>query len=260
MPWRRFHLTDAKHDDCCRMMRSIVGLLWALAGAVVGFVAGALVAVVIANATHASNREGAQGYVMIALGLIGALIGVVSALALYGRSAPAGRATIFAGSGIMGVAGLVAVVALSLWAFMYLREAPLQYDGSMASLQLELRARTAELPADDSPRWLDVEVQTAKTRPVATVSWSDQRNDGEYTIIPAIQGPLYRSGSRVIVVRIDGRQIEAFMPRMPRTPDPKADWSEWVRPQSVDPPYGVVTTVPLQSIVELRYRVRRYGE
>lgn len=241
-------------------MRSLVGLLWAMAGAVVGFVAGALVALAIANATNASNREGAYGYLMIAAGLVGALIGVVAALALYGRSAPAGQGTAYAGSGVLGIVGLVGVVGLALWAYMNLREAPLEYGGAMATLELELRVKTAELPADDLSSWLDVEVQTTKTRPVATLSWSSKRIDGDYTIVPAFQGPLYRSGRRVIVVRVQGRQDEAFIPRMARKPDPAADWSEWIRPQSVDPPYGVVPASPLRSIVELRYRVRKYGE
>jgi len=197
---------------------------------------------------------------MVGAGFIGAIIGLVIALLLYGRSAPPGQGTAFAGSGALGVVGLIAVVAFASWAFMNLREAPLTYDGSMASLELELRIKSADLPAGDLHNWLDVEVQTAKTRPVATLSWSSKRIDGEYTIVPATQNPLYRSASRVIVVQINGRQTEAFMPRMRRTPDPKADWSEWVRPQSVDPPYGVVPPAPLHSIIELRYRVRRYGD
>jgi hypothetical protein len=241
-------------------MRILVGLLWALAGAVAGFVAGALVAAVVLKATNSSNREGAHGYAMIAAGFIGAIIGLVVALLLYGRSAPAGQGTAFAGSGFLGVVGLLAVVALGLWASMNLREAPLMYDGSMASLELEFRVKSTELPAGDLHDWLDVEVQTTKTRPVATLSWSSKRVDREYTIVPGTQNPLYRASRRVIVVRINGRQTEAFMPPMRRTPDPKADWSEWFRPQSVDPPYGVVPPAPLRSIIELRYRVRRYGD
>lgn len=238
-----------------------MGLLWAGAGAIVGFLAGAFVATMIASITHASNREGAQGYVMIAAGLIGAIVGVIVGLALYGRSAPAGQGVSYAGSGVLGIAGLVALVALGIWAFLNLREAPLMYDGAQATLELELRLRTADLRPDESPsRWIDVEVQTSGTRPAATLSSDRARVEGEYTIIPAFQGPLYRSGSRVIVVRLEGVQDEAFVPPMRRTPDPRADWSAWVRPRSVDPPYGVVPASPLHSKVELRYRVRRYGE
>jgi len=241
-------------------MRSLVGLLWALAGALAGFVGGAIVALAVSTATNASNRDGAQGYAMIAIGLIGAIIGLVVALVLYARSAPEGQGAAFAGQGVLGVAAVVLLVAIALWAFTNLREAPLEYDGAMASLELELRLPTAELPPETSATWLDIEVQTAKTRPAATVLWSNRRVEESFTVVPAIQQPLYRSGGRVIVVRIDGRHDEVFVPRIARTPDPTAGWSDWLRPKTVAPPDGAAPAAPLQSIVELRYRVRRYGE
>lgn len=241
-------------------MRSIMGLLWALAGSVAGFILGVIVAIVIAKVTNASNREGAQGYFAIALGLIGALIGLVAGLVLYARSAPTGQGAAFIGSGTLGVIGLVAAIALSLWAFMNLREAPLEYDGAQANLEMEFRVLTSALPADASERWLDVEVQTAKTRPVGTVLWSSRRTDGMHTIIPVVQGPLYRSGNRFIVVNIEGAHTEMFRPPMKRTPNPKADWSTWYAPASVDPPYGVVPPSPLKAMFEMRYRVRAYGD
>jgi hypothetical protein len=103
-------------------------------------------------------------------------------------------------------------------------------------------------------------VQTSKTRPEGTVIGSSKRREGEYTIIPVVQGPLYRSASRVIVVRMEDRQTEAFTPPMKRKPNPKADWSKWYRPRAVDPPFGVEPKEPLTSKVELRYRVRLYGQ
>jgi MFS family permease len=237
-----------------------MGLIWALVGAVSGFVAGAVIAVAIAKVTDMTNREGAQGYFMVGLGLIGAIVGIVAALALYGRSAPSGQGAAYAGSGILGLVGLVAVVALSLWAFMNLREAPLEYGGAMADLQMELRFKSTELPTGDVSRWMDIEVHTAKTRPVGTILWDKKRTEGDLTIVPVVQGPLYRSGGRIIVVNVNERQTEAFNPRMKRTPDPKAGWSEWYRPARVDPPYGVVPEKPLSSIFELRYKISVYGQ
>ncbi|MBL0171781.1 MAG: hypothetical protein IPP90_13865 [Gemmatimonadaceae bacterium] len=242
-------------------MRSVMGLLWALAGAVIGFMAGALLAVAIGKLTNMSNREGAAGYFMIAIGLLGAVAGLVAGMALYGRSAPAGQATAYAVSSAFGVVALVAVVVLGMWAFMNLRETPAMYGNAMANLEMELRLRAEDVPAgDSSTHWLSVEVQTTKTRPEGTVIWSDMRTEGGFRVIPVVQGPLYRSGSRVIVVRVQGLQDEIFIPPMRRMPDPKADWSEWYRPKAVEPPYGVVPPSPLRSILELRYRVRKYGE
>lgn len=241
-------------------MRSLVGLVWALVGAVAGFCVGAAVAVAIAKITDASNREGAVGYFTIALGIIGAIVGIIAGLSLYGRSAPSGQGLAYTGSGALGLAGLVAAIALSIWLTMILREAPLEYNGARADLEMELRFKSTELPAGDVSRWMDIEVQTTKTRPVGTIAWSRKRREGDLTIVPVVQGPLYRAGSRVIVVNVGGRQVEAFTPPMKRTPDPKADWSQWYRPARVDPPYGVVPAQPLQSMFELRYKVRVYGQ
>lgn len=241
-------------------MRSLVGLLWALGGAVVGLLLGLIGASAFAAATHMTSREGASGYFVVAMGLIGALIGLVVGLVMYGRSAPAGHAAAYAGSGVLGFVALVAAVAACIWAFMQLREAPLEYDGAMANLEMELRLKSADLPASASDGWLNVEVQTPKTRPEGTVLWSRKRVEGDYTIIPVVQGPLYRSGSRAIVVRVGEEQVEVFSPPIKRKPDPTADWSEWYRPRVVDPPYGVVPPTPPKSKLELRYRVRAYGQ
>lgn len=241
-------------------MRTLIGLLWALGGAVAGLIVGLVGAAVFAAATHMTSREGASGYFVVAIGLIGALIGLIVGLVMYGRSAPAGQGAAHIGFGALGFVGLVAAIAASLWAFMQLREAPLEYDGAMANLEMELRIKSADLPASASDSWLNVEVQTANTRPEGTVLWSRRRVEGDYTIIPVVQGPLFRSGSRAIVVRVGDEQVEIFSPPMKRTPDPRADWTEWYRPRIVDPPYGVVPPTPPKSKLELRYRVRVYGQ
>ena len=241
-------------------MRSLRGLLWALAGGIAGLIVGLVGATVFASVTDMTSREGASGYFAIAIGLICAMIGLIVGLVMYGRSAPAGQGVAYTGSGTLGFVALIAAVALALWAYSQLREAPLEYNGAMANLELEFRVRSADLPAAASASWLNVEVQTAKTRPEGTVSWSARRTEGEYTIIPVVQGPLYRSGNRMIVVRVGDQQVEVFSPPMQRTPDPKAEWSEWFRPRVVDPPYGVVPATALQSKLEVRYRLRVYGQ
>lgn len=241
-------------------MRSLKGLFWALGGGVAGMVVGLIAGIVITNVTSTTSREGAAGYLMVAIALIGALIGVVAGILLYGRSAPSGQAAAFAGSSLLGAIGVVAAVALGVWAFMSLREAPATYNGAMADLLLELRVKSADAPAADSTGWLDVEVQTPSTRPEGTVLWSQARTDGVFRIIPVTQGPLSRTGSRFIVVRVEGRQVEMFSPPMKRVPDPRAAWSPWYPANSVEPPYGVVPATPLRPLFELRYRIRVYGQ
>lgn len=241
-------------------MRGIMGVLWTLGGGIAGVVVGLLVGMVIVKAGNVTSREGAAGYAVVAVAIIGGIVGAIAGIVLYARSAPTGQGTAFAGSTVLGMVALVAAIAFGIWAFLNLREAPIEYDGAQADLELELRVKSKDAPEGSPASWLDIEVQTANTRPAGTVLTSSIRTEGEYLVIPVVQGPLYRSGQRVIVVRIADKQVEAFMPKMKRTPNPKADWSAWERPRQVDPPYGVTPPAPLASMVELRYRVRPYGE
>ena len=241
-------------------MRILVGLFWALVGGVAGFVVGAGGATLYASLVSMSEREGMRGYFVLAFGLLGAIVGIISGIALYGRSAPRGQGAAFTGAGVAGIVGLMAAIVVSVWAYMQMIEKPLQYGNAQADLEMEFRASTPEIPLTSPESWLSVEVQTTKTRPEGSVNWSSRRIDGAYTIIPVVQGPLYRAANRVIVVRVGEAQVESFMPPIKRTPNPNADWSEWYRPQSVEPPYGVTPPAPLTSKLELRYRVRVWGK
>jgi hypothetical protein len=240
-------------------MRSVTGLLWGLGGGLVGLVVGLLAGLVITRLAGTPSREGESGYVVIGVSLIGAVLGLVGGIVLYGRSAPAGQGASFAGSSVLGVLGLVGAVAAALWAFMALRETPAKYGNAMADLLIELRVPTSAGLPTDSKDWLSVDVQTPSTRPEGSVLWSQARTEGAYRIIPVSQGPLSRTTSRFIVVRIKDRQDEMFSPPMKRLPDPDADWSPWYPPASVDPPYGIVPPAPLRALFELRYRIRVYG-
>jgi hypothetical protein len=240
-------------------VRSITGVIWALGGAVVGLLVGLVAGLVIVKVTHTSSREGGDGYLMVAVALVGAVLGLLVGMLLYGRSAPAGEGVAYAGSSLLGVAGIMVAIAAGLWAFMNLREAPATYGNAMADLLIELRVRSDAIPPAEEHDWLGVEVQTPKTRPEGTVLWSQARTEGAYRIIPVSQGPLSRTTSRFIVVRIKDRQDEMFSPPMKRLPDPDADWSPWYAPGAVTPPYGVVPPVPLHAMFELRYRIRVYG-
>lgn len=241
-------------------MRNLSGVLYALGGAVIGLVIGVVAGLLIAKVTNTTNREGAASVTALAVGLVGAVIGLIAGIVLYVRAAPAGQGAASGGAATLGVAALVALGALGAWAWLNLREAPLQYDGAMATLELELRLDTANAPSDSAPPWLDIEVQSGSSRPAGDVRWNRLRTEGAYRIVPVSQNPLMRAADRVVVVRLAGRQTELFVPPMPRTPDSRADWSAWYRPQRVEPITDGASSAAPPSLIELRYRVRRYGE
>jgi MFS family permease len=241
-------------------MRSLIGVIYALGGAAAGFGVGLGAALLFAKLTNVSGRDGAVGYLTIGVGLVGALVGLAAGMALYARSAPGGQGAAYGWSAILGVTTLVGVVVLGAWSWLYLMEKPLEYDGAMATLEMELRVDSANAPSDTTPQWLRVEVHTSKTRPEGTVRWAAMRTEGTHRIIPVMQNPLIRATGRIIVVQLPGRQTELFTPPMSRIPESRADWSAWLRPERVEPVAGGESSGSASSLVELRYRVRRYGE
>lgn len=143
-------------------MKVFIGVLWGLGGMVLGFGLFAAGAALYAHWTQASNREGAVGYFMVALGLIGALLGLVAGLVWYARGAPTGEALGRFGQGVLGL------------------------------------------------------------------------------VLPG------------------GERHEVFMPPMPRRPDPKAGWSDWLPPRQV---FDVQTGAGgAPALLQMRWRLRLYGE
>jgi len=245
-----------------RGMKAWMGLWWALGGMTLGFVVFAAGAALFAQATQMTTREGASGYFMIGMGLIGGLLGLLGGLVWFALRAPTGGGWQQFGQGVLGLAAFAAVLGAAIWAWVYTREGPALYHGkTQANLLLEFRIAAAAVPAGEARQWLDVEVTTARTRPVALVLQDQVRSDGEHQVVPAVQGPLLRAGQRLVVARIalpSGERHEVFMPRMPRQPDPRADWSDWISPREV---FDVRTERSgLPPLLQMRWRLRLYGE
>ena len=239
----------------------VLGALAGRAGAAGGFLVAALLAALFARVTNASTREGTVGYLVIAVGILGAIAGTILGVFLFARSAPEGEGMKLAASAVFGLVGLVALAALAVWGWTSAREAPAQYGNTLATLELEFRVMRPDAPEGPPSGWLDVEVQTATTRPPGLVLSDGVREEGDWIVVPAIQNPLYRSSSRVVVARVADRHVEVFSPRWKAKPDPGADWSPWSTPRLAErtgTAAGDGETV--RPILELRYRVRLYGD
>lgn len=244
-------------------MPSLVALLWACGGLLAGAAAGFGVGLLIVTLAQISDREGAAGYFVVALALAGALLGLATGLLGYARTAPEGERWLRLGQGLLGLGAVVAVLVGSVWAWLQLREGPLLYNGdTQAQLLLELR-----LPLEQAPpgvpvtKWLALEVTTPETRPEALLLEDEVRREDSYLVIPALQGPLMRSGRRLVVARLTlpgGAHDEVFVPAMPRTPDPRAPWSAWQPAQQVF--VDGAEQRGRTPLLQLRWRLRLYGQ
>lgn len=240
-------------------MKAILGALAGLAGAAAGGLIATLLAAVFAKTANVTTREGAAGYLVVAVGILGALAGLVVGVVLFARAAPEGEGPRAAASALLGLLGVVGVAAAVLWAWTLSHEGPAKYGETLASLELELRVKKANAPAGSPSSWLDVEVQTAKTRPAAVVLSDEVREEGDGLVVPLVQNPLHRASGRLVVVRVADRHVEVFSPRWKAKPDPKAGWSPWIAPRLAEKTGGEGRGA-VRPILELRYRVRLYGD
>ena len=242
-------------------MKALLGLAFALGGLVIGTVVGALLGALAVAVFHVTSREGAAGYLVVAAGLLGGLAGVVGGLMWHAHRAPSGETLGAFGQGTLGVIGLVALLAAGVWGWMQTREDPVVYDGqTQANLLLEFRIAEAQARPGAVSQWMSVEVTTANTRPEVLLLRDKLRREGGQLVIPGIQGPLIRSGSRLIVARLrdgDRHRDEVFQPPIPRKPDPRADWSPWVAPVQVFSPNETGTPAPQ---LQLRWKIELYGQ
>ncbi|MBI3368125.1 MAG: hypothetical protein HY021_06695 [Burkholderiales bacterium] len=236
--------------------------MWSLGGMALGLMLFTAGAALFAQRAHVSTREGAAGYFVVALGIIGAILGLVAGLGVYTHNAAPGEGWLRLGLGSLGLAALAATLVVVGWFYLQSHELPVKYDGqTMANLELEFRMPANAILSTPVRQWLSVEVTTRKTRPEALVLQDATRLEGSHLVVPAVQGPLHGAWNRLVVARLeapDGPRHLVFMPRMPRKPDPTADWSPWQGPREVhDPKTGAAASTPA---MELRWRVRRYGE
>ncbi len=238
-------------------MRPLIGVLYALGGAIAGLLLGLGGGTLFARIANITDREGAAGYFVIGVAILCALVGLVVGVSLFVRSAPAGEGTKQLVAAVLGLTALLVLLAGGAWSLLQMREAPLEYDGALATLEMELRFKTTELPTDLNSRWLSVEVHTQSTRPEGTPLPSRTRVEGAHTIIPVVQQPLYRAGRRTLVVRLEGKHTELYALPLKRTPTPSADWSDWLQPTTVEASINNDVPTPMTAV---RYRVRRYGE
>ena len=238
-------------------MTYLLALLAGLVGAGVGFVLGSAAAGALAPVLGISSFEGAAGYFAVFLGgPVGALVGLVlGALLVLWR---AGHRTLgaLAGRGLLVGTGAVAVGALALGTFWFMR--PLvNADGPPPQLVFEIRLPpgAAAPVAGDLP----VELQTAKNRMPATLQAGHR--DGDREVIVGSVDLYYRTWQRMLVLTMPDKTDVLFDIPLGLTPGHGKHFGDWQRADYIarhgD---GRAQRVAAGERYEIRYRVDWPGE
>lgn len=252
-------------------MAALRAFLGGLLGLIVGAIGAAIVSNEVMGWMGVSDFEGGRGMAAVFFwgpvgGIVGLGLGIWLGLRLGRKAAPpqAAQAVPRAPSHTLrnvaiAIGGIVALAAGILAIQYYSVPHRLEYDGSGASLEIELRAPAA-LATTLDVNVLEISLDTDLNQMPG--SWSDDppRAEGDWTILSGEVELYYRTAQRLLVIRFpDGRDL-IFNPHLASKPDPEAGWSDWRKPDFIGVPGQAQTAKPgPDEPYELRYRVRVWG-
>jgi len=243
-----------------------VAVVWAIivgiVGAVVGFIAAALLSGIIVGWAGVSDFEGERAMTAALFfgplgGLLGLGLGIWLALKLARGSVGLGA---FARQGSLAVLGIVAVIGLALFIVWQSQDHLLTYDGAGATLEFQLRAPASyPLPAESGA--VDIELDTQSTRMSGYLDSAWLRRDGDWAVMSGGIELYLRTAQRLLVLRLPDGRDRLFRLRLPSKPEPSETWSDWQKVDFVGLPDQPQTVSPgPEDPFEIRYRVRVWGQ
>jgi hypothetical protein len=234
-------------------MTYLLALLAGLAGAAAGWIAAAAATLLLGGTFGVSDFEGGRG--MLAVwgigpigGLIGLLVGAGLVLRLRGGHSAGGIALRVP----LVVAGIAAIVAAGLW-WMYETRPVLNTNGPAPRLAFEVRLPPG-LAADTGA--IKAELHTEKNRMPASVSREGPRIENGRAVIAGSVDLYYRSGWRILEVKVPGQDDRLFQLGLPASPRKTTQFGRWERAQFIAAPgLSQPRKAGAGEPFEIRYRV-----
>ncbi len=209
-----------------------LSILLALLTGIVSAIAAGFVAAGYATWYRVSSFEGAGGYMVIGVGLLGGLAGLVFGLvvARYGAGGEAGSFPSALSVALGSVAVIAGVAAGGGW---LLAEHPPTLDGHELMLEVELRLPPGQAPgaAPQAGDFFNLEVlvdQQFHSRQSGEFSPQEARQEGARWIVPASAYLHTQRAGRVIHWRLAGIEAPRFQLALPAKPGHEyMQWSAW---------------------------------
>ena len=231
-------------------MSWLVSLLVSVLTGVAALLAAGLVAAAYAEWYQVSTREGAAGYVVVGVALLGGLAGGVAGLSVARLLAEAGfwKASAVALGLVFGVAAVLALI------FYYFADIPPKLGEDDLRLDVEIRLPVgASKPEGEGSFTLgSVIAKRQRASQAGELLLDRARLEGGRWIVPARVYLFTTRGQRSILAEVGGKRIAAFLLPLPAHPGTAQEpWSEWgPRPLEGSPPWP-------DSEASYRYRVQR---
>jgi MFS family permease len=244
-----------------RWVPVVRAIIFGILGAVLGYVAAALLSDVVMGLEGVSNFEGGRAMASaLVFGPLGGLAGLGLGiwLGLRGRGRRPGLGKL-AGQGLLALLGIAALVAGGIFLYWESGEHRLTYDGAGATLAFEIRVPAAfPLPADKGA--VDIELDAGSSRMSATLDDAWLRRDADWAVMSGSVELYLRISERLLVLRLPDGKDRLFRLRLPAKPDPDAGWSDWYKVDFIGAPNQPQAARPgPDDPFEIRYKVSVWG-
>ncbi|MBZ0141034.1 MAG: hypothetical protein K8H87_14880 [Pseudorhodoplanes sp.] len=212
-------------------MNFILALLAGIGGAVAGFFAGVGIGNLLAPVFGITSFEGAAGYFVVLIGLLGGLIGLVAAIVLVLRYKAGHRGfRALAGRGTLVLGAIAALVAAGI----AIRMATLEHFPGNVTPQLHFEIRLPAGMAEPVRRRVDFEMQAGSQRSGGQFKDEWLRRDGDRYVLSGFV-PLYtRTAQRILVVSLPDQPRLLFSIGLSATPKTSDQYGAWQRVNFVD--------------------------
>jgi hypothetical protein len=233
-------------------MTLLLSLLAGILGAAIGWAAAAALALALGGVLGVSDFEGGRAMTAIwGIGPIGGLAGLVAGIVLVLRKRGGVSAGGIAWRLPLVIAGIVALAGAGFW-WMYETRPILNSNGPAPRLAFEVRLPPGLAP-DAATK---AELHTEKNKMPASLSREASRTDAGRSILAGSVEMYYRSGWRLLEVRVPGQDDRIFQLSLPSSPRRSTEFGKWERAAFVAPPgLSQPRKAGPDETFEIRYRV-----
>ena len=236
-------------------MTLLLSLLAGIAGAAIGWIAAAALTMLLGGLFGVSDFEGGRGMLAIwGIGPLGGLAGLVLAIVLVLRKRGRHSAGGIAWRVPLVIAGIIALASFGLW-WVYETRPVLNTSGPAPQLAFEVRLPPGLAPPADLAA-VKAELHTEKNKMPGLVSRDAPRSDNGRALLAGSVELYYRSGWRLLEIRMPDQLDRIFKLHLPASPRRTTQMTGWQKADFIAEP-GLSQprkTVPDEGF-EIRYRV-----
>jgi MFS family permease len=241
------------------MYRHLIVVVLGLVGAAVGFAVAAVVAIFWAKAKGFSDREGAFGYLGIAAGFGGGVIGMILTMVVTLRWLGVTEFVPIVTGVLVAVVSILAFGGLIFAVYWIAQPKVLNRNGAPPQLCFEI------LPPEGvslNPSTVELSLsENSEGRPQVHVNREMEKNEDGRTTLNGRVELYYRASWRLLALRLADQRSFLFRLRLSADPSTAAKyrkWSEWYPVDQVDLPGQAQPTAPKAGteVYQIRYRIQ----